>query len=98
MSVQMVIELQEEHQAQTVIKALDAYKQQLKANIARTKRRLQSFERQYGVSTDHFLLTMAAEDLDGGDVEYVSWAGEAQLLAGLVSELNELEHTNYELR
>lgn len=98
MSVQMVIELQEEREVQTVLKALDAYKQRLKASIARTRRRLRVFEHRYGVSTDNFLQTMAAEDLDGGDVEYVEWAGEAQLLDGLTAELTELEHANYQLR
>ena len=34
---------------------------------------------------------MTAEDLAGGDLEYVEWAGEAKLLAGLEAELRELE-------
>jgi hypothetical protein len=29
------------------------------------------------------LQEMAAEDLEGGDLEYVEWAGEAKLLEGL---------------
>jgi hypothetical protein len=40
---------------------------------------------------------MAAEDLEGGDLEYVEWAGEARLLAGLEGELTELEHARYQL-
>jgi hypothetical protein len=34
---------------------------------------------------------MTAEDLAGGDLEYVEWAGEAKLLEGLEAELRELE-------
>jgi len=30
---------------------------------------------------------MTAEDLHDGDIEYVEWAGEAQLLQGLETEL-----------
>ena len=32
---------------------------------------------------------MTAEDLAGGDMEYVEWAGEAKLLEGWVAELKE---------
>jgi len=38
-----------------------------------------------------------AEDLPGGDWEYVEWAGEAKLLAGLETELQGLQHVNYHL-
>ena len=34
---------------------------------------------------------MTAEDLAGGDLEYVEWAGEARLLEGLEAELRGLE-------
>ena len=40
---------------------------------------------------------MAAEDLEGGDLEYVEWAGEARLLEGLEAELTQLEYARYEL-
>ena len=40
---------------------------------------------------------MAAEDLSGGDMEYVEWAGEAKLLGNLETELAELEQARYEL-
>ena len=34
-----------------------------------------------------------AEDLEGGDLEYVEWAGEAKLLEGLEAELTKAEKT-----
>jgi hypothetical protein len=40
---------------------------------------------------------MAAEDLAGGDLEYVQWAGEAQLLNRLEAELKELENARCQL-
>jgi hypothetical protein len=40
---------------------------------------------------------MVAEDLHGGDLEYVEWAGEAKLLEGLEAELWELEHASYHI-
>ncbi len=81
MSVRMVIELPNQ-QGTTVVKhALNGYKTRLHAGIKRTKGRLQEFERRYDVTTSYFLSTMVAEDLSGGDMEYVEWAGEAGILA-----------------
>ena len=94
MGIRMVIELPDQGSAQTVVQALEAYKLRLRANITRTKRRLATFEARYGVDTTHFLHAMAAEDLQGGDLEYVEWAGEAKLLEGLEAELRELEHAS----
>jgi len=97
MSVQLVLELADRHGAQTIIQALDAYKVRLRASIDRTKRHLATFETRYGVDTAHFLRHMTAEDLAGGDLEYVEWAGEAKLLEGLEAELRELEDARYHL-
>lgn len=97
MSIQLVIELPDRGSAQTVIQALDAYKVRLRSSIARTKRRLATFEERYGADTTHFLHDMTAEDLQGGDLEYVEWAGEAKLLEGLEAELQELEHASYHI-
>jgi hypothetical protein len=77
----MVIELSNQQSAQTVLHALDIYKARLRASIERTRRRLREYEQRYRVTTAYFLRTMAAEDLAGGDLEYVEWAGEAKLLA-----------------
>lgn len=97
MSVRMVIELHDPAGAQTIVHALDAYKIRLRASIERTKRRLAEFEARYGVNTAHFLQEMTAEDIVGGDLEYVEWAGEARLLEGLEAELRELEDARYQL-
>lgn len=96
MSIYMVIELRDREGAQTIVQAVDAYKVRLRAGIERTKRRLAEFEACYGVDTAHFLREMTAEDLAGGDLEYVEWAGEAKLLEGLEDELRELEDARYQ--
>ncbi len=97
MSIHFVIEMQKEQTAQSVMRALDSYKVRLRNSVERTQRRLADFETRYQVTTAHFLKKMTAEDLAGGDLEYVEWAGEAKLLAGLEDELGELEHTHYQL-
>ncbi len=97
MSVKMVIELREKQGARPVLQAIEFYKARLRTSIERSKRHLNQFEQRYGVDTARFLQDMAAEDLEGGDLEYVEWAGEAKLLKGLETELAELEHARYQL-
>lgn len=97
MAVRLVIELQETQDAQPVLQAIESYKLRLRAGIDRTRRRLAEQEERYGVSSEQFLQKMAAEDLEGGDLEYVAWAGEARLLSGLERELDDLEHARYQL-
>jgi hypothetical protein len=97
MSIQLVIELPDQEGAQVIANALDAYRARLQANIERTRRRLEAFEQRHGVPTGRFLAEMAAEDLPGGDLEYVEWAGEARLLEGLEGELRRLDHARHQL-
>jgi hypothetical protein len=97
MAVQMTIKLASPQAAQTIVRAIDQYKAQLRASIERTQRTLAKFEQQYKVTTSHFMTHMAAEDLPGGDWEYVEWAGEAKLLTGLQAELEALEDASYQL-
>ena len=97
MTTRMVIEVDGAQAYRSVLSAIDAYKQRLRASIARGRRQLALSEDRHGASTEHFLTHMAAEDLAGGDLEYVEWAGEAKLLGSLETELGELEQARYEL-
>jgi hypothetical protein len=78
-------------EAHLVLSALDVYKARLRLSIGASKQTLAEFEKRYDVTTDYFLQHMASEDLEGGDMEYVEWAGEAQLLSRLETELQGLE-------
>ena len=57
--------------------------------------RLFPFEQKYGVTSAHFISEMAAEDLEGGDDEYVRWAGEYKLMQRLQEKLRQLQEINY---
>ncbi len=57
--------------------------------------RLLPFERKYGVTSNHFMEHMVAEDLQGGDDEYVQWAGEYHLLQRLEEKLARLQEVEY---
>ena len=97
MSVQIIIDVPEKSNVNSILHAVDAYKSKLRASIRHTKRQLQKFEQRYEVTTEHFLENMYAEDLKGGDMEYVEWYGEAHMLRGLEQELQELEAAHYEI-
>ncbi len=62
---------------------------ELALNLA--QERLLPFERRYGVATEHFIGHMAAEDLQGGDDEYVQWAGEYRLMQQLKEKIVRLQ-------
>jgi hypothetical protein len=65
--------------------------------IARSlaRKRLAPFEQAYHVTSEQFLAEMTAEDLHGGDDEYVQWAGEYRLLCRLDEQLQQLRGIRY---
>lgn len=67
----------------------------LELGLVMARKRLASFEDKYGVTSEHFISEMAAEDLDGGDAEYVRWAGEYQLMQRLQDKLRRLRGIQY---
>ena len=97
MTVSLTLELTDSRTTHALVQAINLYRTQLQASIRRSRRKLAQFERLYGVSTDTFLRDMAAEDLPGGDLEYIEWAGEAHLLEGLESEIGEIERVHRQL-
>jgi hypothetical protein len=54
-------------------------------------KRLKPFEEKYGVTSEQFMAEMAAKDLEGGDDEYVQWAGEYKLMCDLKEKLTQLK-------
>ncbi len=63
----------------------------LELALALAKKRLASFEQKYHIASEKFIATMTAEDLAGGDDEYVQWAGEYKLMVRLEEKLNQLK-------
>lgn len=58
-------------------------------------KRLAPFEEKYGVTSEHFITEMTAENLEGKDEEYVHWAGEYALIQRLQNKLRKLQEINY---
>jgi len=95
MDAELVLQGASRETVEAVLNAIDAYKARLDDSIQRTRRNLNKFEQRYCVSTSVALQKMTAEDLAGGDLEYVEWAGEAKLLEGLQAELRALDSVRY---
>lgn len=64
--------------------------------IEMANKRLRPFEEKYNVTSDYFISSMTAEDLEGRDEEYVSWAGEYQLKQRLQTKLKQLREIVYD--
>lgn len=59
-------------------------------------KRLRPFEEKYGVSSETFITDLTAEDLAGGDEEYIHWAGEFKLRERLHLKLAQLQSITYD--
>ena len=75
--------------------ALAAERKRLELGLTKTKKEIAKFEGRYQISSETFLAQFAAEDLEGGDIEYVQWAGELQLRERIVQRLEKLENVEY---
>ena len=67
----------------------------LKLALDAAHQRLRPFEEKYQVASAEFIEKMAAEDLEGGDDEYIQWAGEYQLMERLAYKLDALGDIQY---
>ncbi len=76
--------------------AIEAEIANLKLAIELAVIRLKPFEEKYQVPSEHFIKNMAAEDLEGGDDEFISWAGEYELKQCLVKKLRHLQEIKYD--
>lgn len=63
--------------------------------LKRTDREIRKFEEKYQISSDIFVREYTAEDMDGGDDEYVSWMGEIKIRRKIEGELSKLKETEY---
>jgi hypothetical protein len=75
--------------------AVESETRRLELALDAARRRLARFEEKYGVSSDRFIAEMAAEDLKGGDDEYVQWAGEYRLMERLQEKVTRLQDIRF---
>lgn len=75
--------------------AIESEIAKLELALKMAMKRLAPFEEKYGVTSEHFIAEMTAEDLEGKDDEYVQWAGEYKLMQRLQGKLHKLQEINY---
>jgi hypothetical protein len=81
--------------AEAVRSAILAEMKRLEISLQVTERRIKAFEELYKTPSDTFVKELAAEDLKGGDIEYVEWAGELKIRDRLLEELRDLQEIEY---
>lgn len=75
--------------------AVDKEIARLEKSASYALNRLERFETQYNVPSSRFAEHFTAEDLHGGDLEYVEWMGEYQLFQHLLQDLTLLKSLTY---
>lgn len=75
--------------------AIESQVAKLELGLKMAQKRLTPFEQKYSVTSEYFISEMTAEDLEGGDDEYVRWAGEYKLMQRLQEKLRQLLEINY---
>jgi len=93
----LTLQLPDAHSIYVISRALETYAQRLQNSVARTQRKLTGFEQRYQFSTAQLLAEKTADDLSGGDMDYIEWAGEAKILEGLNEEIKIIQYANKHL-
>jgi len=78
--------------------AITAEIKKLELALIKTNRQIGSFERKYKTTSGMFRKKMTAEDLKGGDREYIEWSGELHLRDTILKSLKQLREIQYVAR
>lgn len=93
--VKLTIISDKENATDVIKSAISAEIKRMEIGLNRTNREIKSFEEKYKVSSETFSKEFAAEDLKGGDDEYVRWAGELGMRNRIIEELEKLKDIEY---
>ncbi len=75
--------------------AISSEIKRLEIGLRKTGLQIEKFEKKYRVSSIVFRQRFTAEDLKGGDREYVEWLGELKLRERIANELKQLKAITY---
>ena len=88
--------IQEANSILSLVKAaVDSEVARLGLALEVAEKRLAPFEQKYHIASDKFMDHLTADDLEGGDDEYITWAGEYQLKQRLQTKLQKLQAIQY---
>lgn len=75
--------------------AISAKIKRIEIGLRKTEQEIQKFEAKYHIPSEQFINEYTAEDLEGGDEEYISWMGELKLRQAIHEELQVLQQIEY---
>jgi hypothetical protein len=75
--------------------AIQAEIKRLEIGLQKTERQIAKFESEYKIPSETFLAKFAAEDMKGGDAEFIEWAGELKIKDKIISTLKRLREIQY---
>ena len=93
--VQLRIISDQQHALPVIQSAIAAKVKRIEIGLRKTEQEIQKFETKYHIESEQFMNDCTAEDLDGGDDEYVTWMGELQLREAIREELHLLSNIEY---
>ena len=94
--VRLVIQSEAQDNALDLVRsAIAAEVSRLELGLKATERHIGAFEERYRTTSAVFLRDFVAEDLPGGDREYVVWAGELKLRERIAAQLETLKGIQY---
>lgn len=93
--VRLEIKSNEKGVSSLVESAISAEIRRMEIGLMRTEDELKRLEEKYNVDSNVFLKEFTAEDLKGGDEEYVKWVGEIKLKESILNDIGKLKGIEY---
>ena len=75
--------------------AISAEIKRMEIGLNKTEQEIEKYENKYQVDSNVFLKDITAEDLKGGDNEYIKWTGEIKLKERILDDLSKLKDIEY---
>lgn len=75
--------------------AINSEIKNLQRSLTKTEKILREFEAKYKITSEVFLTNYTAEDMEGGDEEYIQWFGEIKIKEKLSKSLEKLQDIEY---
>lgn len=75
--------------------AIEAKMKRTEIGFRKTEQEIRKFEIKYNIHSDEFITSFTAEDLAGGEEDYICWMGEIKLRESLLDELQALHEIEY---
>ncbi len=85
----------EQNISDVVKSAINAEIKRLEVGLDKTNREIKKFEEKYLLSSTEFLKGVTADDLKGGDYDYVKWSGELKIRERILEDLQKLKDIEY---